>query len=148
MRVQRTRRLDVLVSDAELKLIEEYRDGNRHDTIAAAVRDMIRRQGRYWQGQPHRRKRELSAEDKLRRYAEAVEVLERAKAISKACPEVHYQLFLAYSRLKRQAEAEREQAIFKELEAAGITRQRDQSCEPDNRDLPSAFAGKPEASNR
>ena len=36
----------------------------------------------------------------------------------------------------------------KELEAEGLTRQRNQSCEPDNRDLPSAFDGKPDASNR
>jgi len=79
---------------------------------------------------------------KLRRYDEAIAVLEGAAAISKDCPEVHYQLFLAYARLKRQAEAAREQALFKELEAEGVTRQRTRTCEPDNRDLPSAFDDK------
>ena len=80
--------------------------------------------------------------------SEAEQVLQRAAAISRDCPEVHYQLFLIYSRLKRQADATREQAIFKELEAEGLTRQKDQTCEPDNRDLPSAFEGKPTTGNQ
>ncbi len=85
---------------------------------------------------------------KLRRYEEAAQVLEQAATISKDCPEVHYQLFLAYSRLKRKPDADRELTIFKELEASGVTRQRNLSCNPDNGDPSSAFDGKPGASIR
>jgi len=45
----------------------------------------------------------------------ALPFLQRASALMPADPDVHYQLFLAYSRLKQKPEADRELAIFKEL---------------------------------
>jgi tetratricopeptide (TPR) repeat protein len=53
---------------------------------------------------------------KLKRYDEAVPVLERGATLNSNDPGIHYQLFTAYSRLKRKTEAERELALFKQLE--------------------------------
>ncbi len=50
-----------------------------------------------------------------RQFAEALPFLQRAGTLKPADRDVHYQLFLAYSRLKRRAEADRELAIFKQL---------------------------------
>jgi tetratricopeptide (TPR) repeat protein len=55
---------------------------------------------------------------KLKRYDEALPVLERAAVMGKDDPGIHYQLFTAYSRLKRREDAERELSIFKRLEEA------------------------------
>jgi len=54
---------------------------------------------------------------KSQRYAEALTILQHAVTLKSADAGVHYQLFMTLSRLKRTAEAERELAIFKELEA-------------------------------
>jgi tetratricopeptide (TPR) repeat protein len=55
---------------------------------------------------------------RLKRYEEAVVILERAATMSATDPGIHYQLFTAYTRLKRKPDAERELAIFKRLEEA------------------------------
>ena len=51
-------------------------------------------------------------------YDEALPILERAAKLVKTDPGIHYQLFIAYSRLKRTADAERELTTFKQLEEA------------------------------
>ena len=53
---------------------------------------------------------------KLRRYEEALPLLNRGVELNSKDPGVHYQLFLAYSRLKKKDEAERELAEFKRLD--------------------------------
>ncbi len=53
---------------------------------------------------------------KLRRYEEAVPLLTRGVEFNAKDPGVHYQLFLAYSRLKKKDEADRELAEFKRLD--------------------------------
>ena len=45
-------------------------------------------------------------------------MLERGAGLSKIDPGVHYQLFTAYSRLKRKSDADHELALFKQLEEA------------------------------
>jgi hypothetical protein len=55
---------------------------------------------------------------RLKRYDEALPLLERGAGLFKEDPGVHYQLFLVYSRLKRKADADRELATFKTLEEA------------------------------
>jgi Flp pilus assembly protein TadD len=55
---------------------------------------------------------------RLKKYEEAVEALRAAAALNEKDPGVHYQLFLAYSRLRRKTDAERELAEFKRLEEA------------------------------
>jgi len=52
---------------------------------------------------------------KTNRYADALPVLQRAAEINSNHPELHYQIFLALSRLKRKSEAERELEIYKQL---------------------------------
>jgi tetratricopeptide (TPR) repeat protein len=52
----------------------------------------------------------------LRRYEEAVPLLTRGVELNAKDPGVHYQLFLAYSRLKKKDEADRELAEFKRLD--------------------------------
>lgn len=54
---------------------------------------------------------------KLRKYEDAVPILWRGAEINKKDPGVHYQLFLAFFRLKKKAEADQELAAFKELDA-------------------------------
>jgi tetratricopeptide (TPR) repeat protein len=53
---------------------------------------------------------------KTRRYDEALPILTRGAALNTTDAGVHYQLFLAYSRLKKKDEADRELAEFKRLE--------------------------------
>jgi tetratricopeptide (TPR) repeat protein len=53
---------------------------------------------------------------KLKKYDEAVGILRRGSELYKKDPGVHYQLFLAYSRLRRKPEAEQELAAFKQLD--------------------------------
>src|SRR6185436_7833310 len=53
---------------------------------------------------------------KLKRYGEAVPLLQKGVSLNAKDPGVHYQLFLAYSRLKRKDEADRELAEFKRLD--------------------------------
>ena len=55
---------------------------------------------------------------RLKRYAEALPLLESTARFSGQDPGVHYQLFLAYSRLGRKADADRELETFKRLEEA------------------------------
>jgi tetratricopeptide (TPR) repeat protein len=55
---------------------------------------------------------------RLKRYDEALPILERATKMDATDPGIHYQLFTAYSRLKRREDAERELAVFKRLEEA------------------------------
>ena len=54
---------------------------------------------------------------RLKRYDEAVTVLEYAATLTSTDPGIHYQLFTAYSRLKRKGDADRELEMFKRLEA-------------------------------
>ena len=53
---------------------------------------------------------------RLRRYDEALPILEHGSTLNQDDPGVHYQLFIAYSRLKRKPDADRELARFKQLE--------------------------------
>jgi len=53
---------------------------------------------------------------KLKRYDEALPLLRRGAELNSKDPGVHYQLFLAYSRLKKTDEANRELAEFKRLD--------------------------------
>lgn len=55
---------------------------------------------------------------KLKRYGEALPILLRGAELNKKDPGVHYQLFLAYSRLGKKAEADHELALFKRLDEA------------------------------
>ena len=55
---------------------------------------------------------------RLKRYPEALPILERGVALNNDDPGVHYQLFIIYSRLKRKDDADRELAQFKSLEEA------------------------------
>ena len=55
---------------------------------------------------------------KVKKYEEALPILRRGAELNKKDPGVHYQLFLALSRLKRKAEADQELARFKELDEA------------------------------
>lgn len=61
---------------------------------------------------------------KLRRYDEAIPILERGANLNSRYPGIHYQLFLALSRLKRKAEADRELSLFKQLEEQNKSRRR------------------------
>jgi Flp pilus assembly protein TadD len=53
---------------------------------------------------------------RMKRYEEAVPMLQRVTTLSASDPGAHYQLFLAYSRLKRKADADQSLARFKVLE--------------------------------
>jgi len=53
---------------------------------------------------------------KAKRYEEALPLLTRGVALNPKDPGVHYQLFLAYSRLKRKDDADRELAQFRMLD--------------------------------
>jgi Flp pilus assembly protein TadD len=53
---------------------------------------------------------------KLKRYDEAVPLLQRGIELNDKDPGIRYQLFLAYSRLRRKEEAEKELAEFKRLD--------------------------------
>ena len=53
---------------------------------------------------------------KLRRYDEALPLLKRGAELNDKDPGIRYQLFLAYSRLKRKDEADKELAEFKRLD--------------------------------
>ena len=53
---------------------------------------------------------------KLKRYEEALPLLNRGVELNAKDPGVHYQLFLAYSRLKKTEEADKELAEFKRLD--------------------------------
>jgi tetratricopeptide (TPR) repeat protein len=61
---------------------------------------------------------------KQQRYDEAIPILERGATLNARYPGIHYQLFLAFSRLKRKAEADRELVLFKQLEAESKSRRR------------------------
>jgi len=54
---------------------------------------------------------------KLKKYDESVAILEHGVTINDKDAGIHYQLFLAYSRLGRKADADREFATFKKYEA-------------------------------
>ncbi|HKG15298.1 MAG TPA: tetratricopeptide repeat protein, partial [Pyrinomonadaceae bacterium] len=60
---------------------------------------------------------------RLKRYDEAVPILRGAEALNAKDPGVHYQLFLALSRLKKTEEAKRELAAYKRLDGAQRARQ-------------------------
>jgi Flp pilus assembly protein TadD len=55
---------------------------------------------------------------KQKEYDEALGILQRGAELNKKDPGVHYQLFLAYSRLRKKVEADRELATFKQLDEA------------------------------
>ena len=61
---------------------------------------------------------------KTQRYEDAIPILLRGVALNTKFPGIHYQLFLAYSRLKRKAEASQELEIFKRLDEERKTRRR------------------------
>jgi len=61
---------------------------------------------------------------KSRRYAEALPVLEHAVTLKPNNPGVHYQIFMALSRLKRKDDADHELAVFKQLDEARKARPR------------------------
>jgi hypothetical protein len=53
---------------------------------------------------------------RTKRYDEAIGVLSDAARLRARDPGVHYQLFIAYTRLKRKDDANRELAVFKQYE--------------------------------
>lgn len=53
---------------------------------------------------------------KQKRYDEAIPVLERSAVLKSTNPDVHYQLFVGLSRLKRKAAADRELTLFRKLD--------------------------------
>ncbi|HMF58231.1 MAG TPA: tetratricopeptide repeat protein [Pyrinomonadaceae bacterium] len=61
---------------------------------------------------------------KTQRYEEAIPILLRGTMLNTRFPGIHYQLFLAYSRLKRRAEASQELEIFKRLDEERKRRRR------------------------
>jgi tetratricopeptide (TPR) repeat protein len=61
---------------------------------------------------------------------ESVEHLQRAAALAPTNPEPHYQLALAYRRLGKTAEAERENAIVKEIHSARRGKNADDNSSP------------------
>jgi tetratricopeptide (TPR) repeat protein len=76
---------------------------------------------------------------KSHHYDQALPILEHAAMIKPNNPSVHYQLFLALSRLKRKAEADRELATFKKLDEARKARAQSESdVEDDDLQNPSA----------
>lgn len=52
---------------------------------------------------------------KQQKFAEALPLLQRAASLMPNVADVHYQLFLTYTRLKRKAEADKELELFKQL---------------------------------
>jgi tetratricopeptide (TPR) repeat protein len=56
---------------------------------------------------------------KSNRYAEALPFLEVAAKLQPTSPDVHYQIFLALSRLKRKADANRELELYRQLQQRG-----------------------------
>lgn len=63
---------------------------------------------------------------KTKRYVESLPFLQRAAELKSDNPDVHYQIFLALSRLKRKTDADRELGIYKEL------REREKMQKPDH----------------
>ncbi|MBK8313832.1 MAG: tetratricopeptide repeat protein [Acidobacteria bacterium] len=53
---------------------------------------------------------------RLKRFDDAVPVLERGADINNADPGIHYQLFTAYTRLRRKDDADKQFALFRQLE--------------------------------
>jgi Flp pilus assembly protein TadD len=58
------------------------------------------------------------------RYEEALPVLKHAATLKQTNPSVHYQLFLALTRLNRKDEAQQEFEVFKQLDEARKARPR------------------------
>jgi len=61
---------------------------------------------------------------RTQRYEAALPILKHAAALKPSNPGVHYQIFMALSRLKRKDEADRELAVFKQLDEARKSRPR------------------------
>lgn len=59
---------------------------------------------------------------RTKHYDEAIRVLGEASRIRARDPGVHYELFIAYTRLKRKDDADRELAIFKQYDAESKAR--------------------------
>jgi Flp pilus assembly protein TadD len=59
---------------------------------------------------------------RTKRYDEAIGVLSAATQLRTRDPGVHYQLFIAYTRLKRKYDADRELTVFKQYEAEAKAR--------------------------
>lgn len=74
---------------------------------------------------------------KAKRYEEALPILQHAATLKARNPGVHYQMFIALSRLKRKDKADRELAIFKQLEADHKARPRNEEDELENSAPPS-----------
>jgi Flp pilus assembly protein TadD, contains TPR repeats len=74
---------------------------------------------------------------KTSRYGEAIPLLERARLLKPNNPDVHYQLFLAFVRLKRKDDADREMALFKKLDEQRKLREKAGETEQDDYVLPS-----------
>ena len=60
--------------------------------------------------------------NRTQRYEAALPILTHAAMLKPNNPGVHYQLFMAFSRLKRKDEADRELAVFKQLDEARKSR--------------------------
>ena len=69
---------------------------------------------------------------KLKRYEEALVVLKHAATLKARNPSVHYQMFIALSRLRQKDAAEKELAIFKQLEAERKARSRFEEDDVEN----------------
>lgn len=66
-----------------------------------------------------------------RRYEESIPLLEHAASLKPGNPSVHYQLFMALSRLKQKDAADRELATFKELDEAQKAKQQPDEMDDD-----------------
>jgi tetratricopeptide (TPR) repeat protein len=71
---------------------------------------------------------------KSRRYEEAIPILRHAALLKPGNPGVHYQLFITFSRLKSKADADKELAIFKQLDEAREARRKQGAEEEDIED--------------
>jgi tetratricopeptide (TPR) repeat protein len=62
---------------------------------------------------------------RMKRYEEAIAVLQGAARLREHDPGSHYQLFISYSRLKRKDEADRELVLFKQYDEERKTGRKD-----------------------
>jgi tetratricopeptide (TPR) repeat protein len=69
---------------------------------------------------------------KQNRYEESLPLLQRAASLKLNHPDVHYQLFRAYARLKRKEEAERELTLFKKLDEERKRREKEGHTEQED----------------
>ena len=73
---------------------------------------------------------------KLKRYDEALPLLQRGVELNDKDPGIRYQLFMAYSRLRRKDEADNEFAYFKSLDATSLNTNTNMNTGGESESLP------------